>query len=170
MDYMMSNLAKKTLIVLVVPLAENCVPKLATKASLSVFDKFEIKISGNRNVRGGQGPILFISNEDVDGIIRTIESLENSGLLIDGATETVKHELKKQEGWFLGVIAASLIAPMASSLIEPVISTLINTITGKSHKKDKKAEKVQKGGFLSFISITFNDKSSVKGVKREGKG
>ena len=35
----------------------------------------------------------------MDDIIKIVESLENSGLLIDGASETVKHEVKKnQEG------------------------------------------------------------------------
>ena len=31
----------------------------------------------------------------MDDIIKIVESLENSGLLIDGASETVKHEVKK---------------------------------------------------------------------------
>ena len=51
------------------------------------------------------------------GIIKIIKSLENLGLLIDGAAETVKHEIKNQEGGFVGVmmtpIAALIIARMA---------------------------------------------------------
>ena len=31
----------------------------------------------------------------MDDIIKIVESLEKSGLLIDGATETVQHEIKK---------------------------------------------------------------------------
>ena len=33
--------------------------------------------------------------------IKTIKSLKDSGALIDGVTETVQHEIKKQEGSFL---------------------------------------------------------------------
>ena len=33
---------------------------------------------------------LLISNEDMDDIIKIVKSLENSCLLIDGATEPVK--------------------------------------------------------------------------------
>ena len=33
-------------------------------------------------------------------IIKIIKSLEDSNVLTDGTTETVKHELKKQEGQF----------------------------------------------------------------------
>ena len=42
---------------------------------------------------------LFISNKTMDDIIKIAESLEKSGLLIDGATETVKHELRKTKRW-----------------------------------------------------------------------
>ena len=52
-------------------------------------------------------------NEDFDDIIKIVESLENSGLLIDGASEKVKHEIKKQEGGFL----PAMVAPVLASLI-----------------------------------------------------
>ena len=38
----------------------------------------------------------------MNDIIKTIKSLEDSGVLTDGVTETVKHGIKKQEGRFLG--------------------------------------------------------------------
>ena len=38
---------------------------------------------------------LFILNEYMNDIIKIIKSLENSVVSIDGATETVKHEIKK---------------------------------------------------------------------------
>ena len=39
----------------------------------------------------------FISNEDMNDIIQIIKSLEDLGVLIDGVTETVKHEIKKED-------------------------------------------------------------------------
>ena len=45
----------------------------------------------------------------MNGIINIIKSLENSNLLIDGITETEKHEIKKQEGGFL----PALLSPLA---------------------------------------------------------
>ena len=35
---------------------------------------------------------LFIPNKDMDHIIKIVESLENSGLLIDDISEIVKYE------------------------------------------------------------------------------
>ena len=45
--------------------------------------------------RAGKRMALVILNEDMDDIIRIIKSLENSGILIDGVSQTVKHEIKK---------------------------------------------------------------------------
>ena len=150
-----SNLCKKALIYLVVPLAENVLPKLATKAKTSpAIDKFERKISGRGAVRAGKGFTLFISNEDMDDIIKIVKSLEDSGLLIDGAIETVKHEIKKQEGGFLRAMmtpmAASLKAPMASSLMQFVASSLINAITGRGVRS---AGKGQEDGTLPLLAL-----------------
>ena len=83
------------------------------------------KISGKVAVRAGKGLILFISNEDMNDIIKIIKSLEDSGVLIDGVTETVKHEIKKQEDRFLRV----LLAPSAALLVQPVISSVVKGIS-----------------------------------------
>ena len=61
-------------------LAKNVLPKLATKANSFVLDKFERKISGEGTVRAGKGFTLFISNEDLNDIIKIKEPLEKSGL------------------------------------------------------------------------------------------
>ena len=65
-------------------------PKLETKGTLSVSDKFERKKSRKGVVRAGTEFTLFISNKDMDDIIKSVEPLEKSGLSIDGGNETVK--------------------------------------------------------------------------------
>ena len=82
----------------------------------SILGKFERRISEQGAVRAGKRFTIFILNEDMDDIIKTVESLENSGLLIDGA--------------MMAPMTASLIAPMALLLIHHVASSLINAITG----------------------------------------
>ena len=90
---------------------------VASNAALNAINKFERKISGTGAVRVGKGFILFISNEDVDDIIKIVNSLGNSGILIDRITKAVEHQIKKQEGGFLG----ALLAPLAASVVQPVI-------------------------------------------------
>ena len=58
-------------------MAKEILPKLATKETLSVLDKFERKISGKVAVRAERGFTLFISNEEMNDIIKIVESLKN---------------------------------------------------------------------------------------------
>ena len=51
---------------------------------------------------------MFILNENVDDIVKIIKSLEDLGVLTDSVTETVKHEIKKQEGGFVCAVLAPL--------------------------------------------------------------
>ena len=57
----------------------------------------------------------------MNDMIKIIKSLEDSGVLIDGVTETVKHEIKKQKGRFLG----ALLSPLATSTVQLVISSVV---------------------------------------------
>ena len=82
----------------------------------------------------------------MDDIIKIVKFFEDSCLLIDGATETVKHEIKKQESEFLG----AMMAPIAFSLIQPVASSLMNAITGKGFTR---VEKRQDVGFFQLLTL-----------------
>ena len=119
---------------------QDVLPKLEIKANSSVLDKSERKVSGQGAiatsragaVRARKGFTLFISNDDMDDIVQNVESMETSSLLNDGVTETVKHEIKKQEGGLLGTMvapmAASLIVLMVASLIQPLASSFSSII------------------------------------------
>ena len=41
---------------------------------------------------------LIISNEEMNGIMKIVKSLEESGLLIKGVSQTSKNEAKEQRG------------------------------------------------------------------------
>ena len=43
----------------------------------------------------GKPTALIISNDKVKDIIKIVESLENSGLLSEGVTETIQNEAKE---------------------------------------------------------------------------
>ena len=84
---------KKTLTNIAIPLARDNLPGLVNYLTSNVINKFERKISGKGAVRAGKGFTLFISDKDMNDILKLIKSLEDSGILIDGGTETVKHEI-----------------------------------------------------------------------------
>ena len=108
---MLANFGIKILLDLAVALAKNVLPKLATKATLSILDKFGRKIRGKK---AGKGFTLFVSSEYINYVIKIVKSLEDSGVVIDGVTEMVKHEIKKQEVGFLGTILPLLAASVVS--------------------------------------------------------
>ena len=119
-----ASLGKKALTNVAIPLARNNLPGLVSNLNSSEINKFDRKISGKGAVRAEKGFTLFISNKDMNDIIKIINSLEDSCVLIDVA-ETVKYEIRKQEGGFLG----ALLAPLATSLVQPVISSVVKGIT-----------------------------------------
>ena len=64
-------------------------------------------------------------------IIKIIKQLEDSNVLIDGVIETVKHEIRMQEGGFL----PALLAPLAASLVQPVIFSVVKGISRRGVRR-----------------------------------
>ena len=54
--------------------------------------------------------ILIISNDEMEDIIKTIKSLEDSGLLFIGDSEKIQSEAKEQKGGFLSMLLGTLSA------------------------------------------------------------
>ena len=47
-----------------------------------------------------------------------MKSLENSGILLDGITETVKNEVKEQKGDFLSILLGKIAASLLGNMLE----------------------------------------------------
>ena len=60
---------------------------------------------------------LMISNEEMNDIIKIVKSLEESGLLIKGVSETIRNETKEQKGGFLGISLGTLGASLLRNLL-----------------------------------------------------
>ena len=67
---------------------------------------------------------LIISNEKMNNIMKIVKSLEESGLLIKGVSETIKNETKEQKGGFPWMVLDTLGA-----------SLLWNLLTSEQHVK-----------------------------------
>ena len=91
-------LVKKAVTDLAVPVAKDILSRLvssiSSNAASNAINKFGERVSRKGAIRARRGFTLFISNEDMADIIKTVESLEKSSLLIDDTTEAVKHEIK----------------------------------------------------------------------------
>ena len=59
----------------------------------------------NKKILGSDGhTTLITSNDDMQDLLKIVKSLEDSGILLDGITETVKNEVKEQNGSFLSML------------------------------------------------------------------
>ena len=67
----------------------------------------------------GSGNIttLIISNDEIEDIIKIVKSLEDSGLLLKGVTETVQNKVKEQKGGFLSTLLGTLGASLLGNIL-----------------------------------------------------
>ena len=85
------------------PLAKSVLIPLGSTAAASAADAgIHKKISGSGNT------ILIISNEEMNDIIKILQALEDSNILLKGVTEKVKNETKEQKGGFLSMLLGTL--------------------------------------------------------------
>ena len=95
------------------PLAKSVLIPLGLTAAASVADAgIHKKILGSRNMTP-----LIISNDEIEDIIKIVKSLEDSGLLLKGVTETVQNEVKEQKGGFLSMLLGTLGASLFGNLL-----------------------------------------------------
>ena len=60
---------------------------------------------------------MIILNDEIEDIIKIIKSLEDSGLLLKGVTETVQNEVKEQKGGFISMLLGTLGASLLGNLL-----------------------------------------------------
>ena len=89
-----------------------------SKCKKQIWKKKKKKNPGKGAARAGKGFTLFISNEDMSNVIKIIKPLEDSNVLINSITETVKHKIKK--------------------LVQPVISFLVKVIIGRKVRRARR--------------------------------
>ena len=58
-----------------------------------------------------------MSNEEMNDIMKIVQALENSNILLKGVTETIKNETKEQKGGFLTMLLAALGASLLGNLL-----------------------------------------------------
>ena len=60
---------------------------------------------------------LIISNEEMNDVMKIVKSLEESGSLKNGVSETFKNEAQEQKGEFLSMLLGSLGAILLGNLL-----------------------------------------------------
>ena len=98
---------------------------------------------------------LIISNEEMNDVIKIVQVLEDSNILLKGVTETVKNETKEQKGGFLSMLLGTLGERL-----------LGNLITGKGVVRAGSGNNKEKG----VVRAGYGNNNKGKGVVRAGYG
>ena len=99
------------------PLAKNVLAPLGLSAAISAIDG-GIK----KKMLGAGTTTLIISNDEIDDILKIVKSLENSGVLLKGVSETIEHEAKEQRGGFLSILLGTLGASLLGDVLSKGLS------------------------------------------------
>ena len=70
-----------------------------------------------KKILGSGNRTLIISNDKMEETIKIVRSLEDSGFLLKGVTETVYNEVKEQKGGFLSMLLGTLAASFLGNLL-----------------------------------------------------
>ena len=93
------------------PLAKNVLAPLGLTAVMSAIDRsIQKKIHGS-------GIKFIIQEEDMNDIMKIIEALENSGILLKAVSKTIENETKEQRGGFLSMLLGTLGASLLGNLL-----------------------------------------------------
>ena len=97
----LGSLLKKSagpLMIVAIPLAKNVLAPLGITAATSAIDaEIQKKIHGS-------GTALLISIEEMNDIMKTVQALEDSNILLKGVTKIIKNETKEQKEGFLSIL------------------------------------------------------------------
>ena len=91
------------------PLAKNVLAALGLTAAISAIDG-----GIQKKMRGVK---LVIEQEDMNDIMKIIEALENSGILLKGVTKRTENETKEQRGGLLSILLGTLGASLLGNLL-----------------------------------------------------
>ena len=86
-----------------VPLAKTILASLEITAATSAMD-----IEIQKKMHGSETTTSIISNEEINGIMKIVQALEDSYILLKGVTEKIKSETKEEKGAFLSMLLGTL--------------------------------------------------------------
>ena len=89
----------RTLMTVGAPLMKSVLTPLA-KSVLIPLGLTAADAAIQKKIFGSGATVLIISNEEMEDIMKILKSLEESGLLIKGMSETIKNEAKELKDFF----------------------------------------------------------------------
>ena len=106
--------------IVIKPLAKSVLIPLGLTAAASAADAgIHKKILGSGH---NNNTTLIISNDEMDDNLKIVKSLEDSGVLLKGVSETIQNEAKEQRGGFLSMLLGTLGASLLGDVLSKGLS------------------------------------------------
>ena len=99
-----------------------------------------------KKILGPGTTTLIISNEGMIDIMKVVQALEDSNILLKGVTKTIKNETKEQKGGFLN----TLLRILGASLLGNLLAGKGIVWAGSGHKKEKGIVRAGSGRSYNF--------------------
>ena len=132
-----------------IPLAKFILAPLGITTAASAIDA-----GIQKKIHGFGTTTLIISNEEMNDIMKIVQALEDSNILLKGVTKTIKNETKKQKGGFLSM----LLGILGASLLGNLLAEKGIVRAGSGNKKEK-----------GIVRASFGNKIG-KGIVRADSG
>ena len=95
-----------------VPLAKTIFSPLGFTAAPSAIDA-----GVQKKLYGSGATALIISNKEMNDIMKIVQALEDSNILLKGVTKTIKNKTKEQKGGFLSMLLCTLGASLLGNML-----------------------------------------------------
>ena len=95
-----------------IPLAKNVLAPLGITAAASAIDA-----GIQKKINGSGTTTLIISNEEMNYIMKIVQALEDSNILLKEVTKVFKNETKEQRGGFLSMLLSTLGASLLKNIL-----------------------------------------------------
>ena len=95
-----------------IPLAKNVLAPLGITAATSAIDA-----GIQKKIHDSGTTALIISNKKMNYIMKVVQSLEDSNILLKGVSKTIKNETKEQKGGFLIMLLGTLRASLLGNIL-----------------------------------------------------
>ena len=86
-----------------VPIAKKVLALLGLTAAMSAIDA-----GIQQKIHGSGTTTLIIRHEEMNDIMKIVQALEDSNILLKTVTKTIKNETKDQKGGFLSMLLGTL--------------------------------------------------------------
>ena len=102
------------------PLLKSVIKPLGLLSLTAASSAIDARVQ--KKIYGSGTKTLIISNKEMNDIMKIVQALEDSNILLKGVTKTIKNETKEQKGGFLSMLLGTLGASLLSDLLTKNLS------------------------------------------------